>query len=174
MAITVEHTKENLCAAHIYALAAMAGTGLTSPEVHDYGVDGTFQDVLIRGKRRFSSGFPLQYQAKASVNWELKDDNIVYDLESKSFNDIVTRGPAQTTMILILLCLPRDQPDWHLVTDKNTILRNCCYWGIPTGNAVPNEKSKKRIWLPTKQLLTPQSLRELLEAERARRELQAS
>lgn len=86
--------------------------------------------------RRFGSGFPLDYQAKATVNWELKDGHIVYDLESKSFNDIVSRDEAQTTMILILLCLPPEKPDWHIATEKSTTLRNCCYYFIPEGDGV--------------------------------------
>jgi hypothetical protein len=171
---TIQHVKENLCAAHIYALAASAGTDLGQPHVHDYGVDGFFEDVLIRGVRRFSSGFPLQFQAKASTKWEIKNGVVIYDLESKTFNDLVTRTAAQSTMILILLCLSRAQADWHVCTSASTTLQHCCYWHIPSGDPVPNEESTKRIFIPTAQLLTPTVLRELVDLEKMRRELQAS
>jgi hypothetical protein len=72
-------------------------------------------------------GPPLDFQAKSTVNWELADDKIVYDLEAKTFNDIVSRTSSETTLILILLCLPKDQSGWHAASSSETILRHCCY-----------------------------------------------
>jgi hypothetical protein len=110
--ITVQHTKETLCLAHIYAAAGMAGVNV-SQTVHDYGVDGYFVHVVQRGGRRAASGFSLDYQAKATVDWELKGESIVYDLEAKTYNDIVSRTKSETTLILLLLCLPKSPSDWH-------------------------------------------------------------
>jgi Domain of unknown function (DUF4365) len=174
MPITIEHTKENLCAAHIYAVCASAGVLLGSAHVHDYGVDGVFNTVVHRGQRRVVSGFPLDFQAKSTVNWEIKDGHVVYDLESKTYNDIVSRSPAETTLMLVLLCLPNDCAHWHSITTEITTLRNCCFYHTFQGTVVDNEKSKKRIKIPIAQLLTAESLLQLLEAEKQRREGQAA
>jgi hypothetical protein len=87
---------------------------------------------------------------------------------------MVTRSPAQTTMILVLLCLPEQAVDWHAATPISTTLKNCCYWQLLEGAPVGNEKSKKRIRIPASQHLTPQSLLDLIEAETARRKAQAA
>lgn len=174
MSITVPHIKENLCSAHIYAIAGMAGANLGLHFVHDYGVDGQFVAVVVRGKRHVNSGIPLDFQAKATVDWEIRGDHVVYDLESKTYNDMVTRSPSCTTLVLVLLCLPKDAADWHSATATSTTLRNCCYWHILSGPPVENEDSTKRIKIPVDQLFTSESLRELLEAERSRREAQAA
>ena len=169
MSITKQHCQESLCLAHIHALVGMAGAGLVSSYVQDYGVDGIFEEVVLRGSRRTLSGFPLQFQAKATTDWKLEDAHVVYDLESKTYNDIVCRSEAETSLLLVLLCLPADQSDWHSATIDCTTLRNSCYWHVPEGNPVLNEASTKRIRIPTDQLLTPSALRELLSAEKLRR-----
>ena len=173
MPITDQHTEESLCIAHIYALAGVAGVNYGIKKVYDYGVDGQFCEVVLRGNRRIDSGFPLDFQAKATVNWELEDDHIVYDLEAQTYNDLVSRTAAESTMILILLCLPPHRSDWHGTTYDETILRHCCYWYIITGEPTSNT-STKRIRVPRQNLLTPASLTGLLAAERQRREDQAT
>ena len=91
LSITVQHTQESLCLAHIYAVAGMAGVDHALRNIHDYGVDGQFDPVIIRGNRRIVSGHPLAFQAKATINWDLVEGNIVYDLEAKTYHDMVSR-----------------------------------------------------------------------------------
>jgi hypothetical protein len=169
--ITEQHTEESLCFAHIYALAGVAGVNYSARKTYDYGVDGQFSAVVNRDNRRIDTGFPLDFQAKATVNWELVDNKIVYDLEAKTYNDFAQRTPAESTMILILLCLPKNRSDWHGTTCDETILRHCCYWHTISGKPTSNT-SKQRISVPRENLLTPASLNELLVLERARRENQ--
>jgi hypothetical protein len=168
LSITVQHIQESLCLAHIYAVAGMAGVNHAYKPAHDYGVDGQFDPVILRGNRRVVSGHPLAFQAKATINWDLVDGYIVYDLEAKTYDDIVTRHPSEVTMLLILLCMPKDQTAWHLATPDATIIRNCCYWAILRGEPCGNT-STKRIRIPASNLLTPDSLLQLLAAERERR-----
>lgn len=171
MPITEQHTEESLCFAHIYALAGVAGVNYSVKKTYDYGVDGQFSAVVARGTRRIDTGFPLDFQAKATVNWELVDGQIVYDLEAKTYNDIAQRTPAESTIILILLCLPKSRNDWHDTSCEETIMRHCCYWHMIDGEPTPNT-AKQRIYVPREHLLTPASLNELLAFERARRESQ--
>jgi hypothetical protein len=167
--ITEQHTEESLCLAHIYALAGVAGVNYAVKKIYDYGVDGQFSAVVSRGNRRIDSGFPLDFQAKATVNWELVNNEIVYDLEAKTYNDLSMRTPAESTMILILLCLPKVRGDWHGTSYDETILRHCCYWYSVTGDPTSNT-FKQRIYVPRENHLTPDSLNQLLALERARRE----
>ncbi len=174
MSITAQHTQENLCLAHIYALAGMAGANHLVRHVHDYGVDGQFVPVVQRADGRIAqSGYPLDFQAKATINWELKEGQIVYDLEAKTYNDMVSREPSETTLILILLCLPKSAVEWHEASEAATVIRHCCYWEIFQGDLCGNT-STKRVFIPTDQLLTPDALRDLLAFERNRRQSQSA
>ena len=172
MSITLQHTQENLCLAHIYALAGMAGVNHLVRHVHDYGVDGQFAMVARRPDGRLAmSGYPLDFQAKATVNWELKEGSIVYDLEAKTYDDMVSRDASETTLMLILLCLPKSQAEWHEMTESATTIRHCCYWQILSGDLCGNV-STKRIHIPATNLLAPDTLKELLASERVRRQNQ--
>lgn len=149
----------------------MAGLIANIKRQFDYGVDGSFHPVKKRRDRFVESGIPLDFQLKATVDWQLRDDKIVYDLEAHTYNDLVTRTPAETTMILILLCLPRDSAEWHSATHDSTIFRNSCYWYLPEGPET-NNTSTQRVFIPRANLLTPTILEALMFEERARREAQ--
>ena len=166
--ITREHTKEALCLAHIYATAAVAGVNF-SAQVFDYGVDGSFETVVKQRWGWVPSGFSLKYQAKASVDWTAAEDEIVYDLDARAYNNIVSRSAGAERLILILLCLPRDEAGWHRSSPAETVLRNCCYWHVFEGHPTPNAESK-RIRIPASQHFTPDTLNALLQVERERRE----
>jgi hypothetical protein len=145
LSITEQHTEESLCFAHIYALAGVAGVNYSVKKTYDYGVDGQFTSVVNRGSRRVDTGFPLDFQAKATVDWQLVDGKVVYDLEAKTYNDLAQRTPAESTMILILLCLPNARDQWHEASCDETVLRHCCYWHMITGEPTSNS-AKKRIF----------------------------
>lgn len=174
MSITIQHTKEQLSFAHLTAIAARAGVNLhIHGGANDYGVDGTFRSVIVdsdlSGVRRRETGFGIDFQAKASVSWLLRNDEIVYDLERKAYNDLVRRSDAASTFIVVLLCLPRSQGPWHEVDHDQTLMRHACYWlslkGQPTANS-----ARVRVRFPLTNLLTADSLEAMLSADQASRE----
>lgn len=135
----------------------------------DYGVDGDFRLVQVRDGRRADTGFSMAFQAKATITWLQKDGYIVYDLEAKTYNDMVSRTSEESTLLLILLCLPRHAAQWHAVGSTETTLKNCCYWYLPNDfDPTPNNR-KKRIFIPIENILTPDRLLELVHWERDRR-----
>ena len=141
---------------------------LSAERKYDYGVDGEFEEIIeLQNGRLRASPFKLAYQAKATVEWWEEGDYIVYDLEATAYNDIVTREEAAPTLILLLLCLPKEEEQWHSVSHAGTIIRNCCYWEIFAGEPTPNT-SRKRVRIPKENLFTPQALINLMTLERDR------
>lgn len=148
------------------AVSGLAGVNLSVNREYDYGIDGTWQPVVIRGHRRVESGFPVDFQMKSTINWETRADKIIYDLEVKTYNDLVTRDAAAISCVLVLLCLPRDQAHWLQVAEPQMVLKNCCYWmKLPSGAPSPNQDSH-RIAIPRSNLLTVQAVTDILRAER--------
>ena len=166
--ITLQHTEECLSLAYVHALAGRAGVNLAAQRVHDYGIDGTFRSIKIVGTRRVESGFAVDFQMKATINWEHNGPDVVYDLEAKTYNDMVQRDTEATPCILILLCLPADAEDWMESDEKRLVLKHCCYWTRLHGATTTNS-SKKRIWIPRSNELTSQAILNILNAERDRR-----
>ena len=166
--ITIQHTQESLSLAYLHALSGKAGVNLRVDRVYDYGVDGSLLPVVIRGNRRVESGFHLDFQFKSSVNWQHDGPDVVYDLEAKTYNDLVTRDPAAVRCVLLLLCLPADNVLWLESSENQMILRHCCYWSILEGEETPNTGTK-RIRIPRANLLTIEEVQKMLTDERRRR-----
>lgn len=171
MTITTQHTQESLSRAYVTAVAGRAGLNMTLGQEYDYGVDGSFHSVVIGSDgRRVNSGSTLDFQLKASKNWKFnkQNDQIGYNLEAKTYNDLVMRDPDCVGIILILFCLPSNSNHWLSVTEDQLILRNCCYWIRLEGNRTSNAQTKK-IFIPSQNLLDVQALKELMINESVRR-----
>ena len=161
--LTEQHIIESLSRAYVRALAAKAGLNLSVRE-YDYGVDGNFDEITIRDKRRVESGFSLSFQLKASTQWQRDDNTVIYDLEAKTYNDLVLRRNFRMAVpcILILFTLPPDSSQWLIYNEEEMRLRGSCYWDYLSGAPTENRQSV-RIRIPRQQRLTSESLLDLIE-----------
>jgi Domain of unknown function (DUF4365) len=161
--LTDQHIAESLSRAYVRAIAGRAGFNLAVRE-YDYGVDGSFDEVVVRQNRRVESGFSLSFQLKASTQWQLNDTQVVYDLEVKTYNDLILRRSMRTATpcILILLALPSDSMQWLICEETQLRLQGTCYWEYLSGSPSENSQSV-RIRIPRSQRLNPESLLTLME-----------
>ena len=159
-----QHAAADLSVAYVQAVAAAARVQADFSARHDYGVDGTFHKIAVRGSRHVTSGFPLDFQLKASRNWSETAGFVKFNLEAKAYNDMVQRNgeSGAVSLILILLCLPDSTAQWLQISPEQMILKRCCFWerlvGTPTAN-----RTTKAIDIPNSQLLKPEALINLLE-----------
>jgi hypothetical protein len=161
--LTDQHIAESLSRAYVRAIAGRAGLNLAVRE-YDYGVDGSFDEVAVRQNRRVESGFSLSFQLKASTQWQLDSTQVIYDLEAKTYNDLILRRSmrAATPCILILLALPTDAEQWLICEESELRLKGACYWEYLSGSLSEN-RSSVRIRIPRSQRLTPESLLTLIQ-----------
>jgi hypothetical protein len=174
--MTPQHVQEALCRAYVLAVAAHAGILCRIKGEFDYGLDGEFRNVVIRkepaGNNRYlETGRAVDFQMKASKNWELKNNSIVYDLEAKTFRDLAFQNAAMekegsSPSILILLCLPTDASTWLTVSGEQLLLKKSCYWHWVPGTAVSDNSATTRIVIPDSNVLTQSALEELLKKAR--------
>lgn len=158
--------KEDLSIAYVRAVAGRAGIYLAH-YVRDWGVDGSFDTIQIVGGKPFPSGFPLDYQLKATECWDCNDDRIIYDLDVEIHNALAMRTrqhleEGANSCVLILYCLPDDPSQWLTLNADGLILRKCCYWYMIDGPVSDNARTV-RVKIPTSQVLTPNALLGLLE-----------
>ncbi len=162
--LTDEHRKEDLSRAYVQAIAARAGINIAlNTRNHDYGIDGAFHQIVIVQNKRFESGISLDFQLKASTRHTKKEHHIHYELDAKTYGQLVNRAnrPRATPSILLLLCLPEKFEDQFCMSEEELILRNCCYWTSLFEKPVDNVHS---ITIPIQRsnLFTPESLNNLL------------
>jgi len=161
--ITNQHREEQLSRAYIHAVAADAGL-IFEPTHQDYGVDGSIRQVNIVNGRRLLGGHSLDVQLKATTNWVFSESEIVYDLEVKTYNDLVERFNEKraTPMVLALLCLPKKDSDWLDVSIQKLALHHCCYW-CQVGKMKTENSATQRIKIPQSNILDQSAMVDLLE-----------
>jgi hypothetical protein len=145
-----------------YVSAVIASSGFAPNTIaKDYGVDLEVRRIGKHGSKRVDLGVMLEFQLKASINWEAKDSYVI--LEADAYNRLVfRRDNASTPCILILCCLPIEESSWLNVCEEELVIRKCCYYHFIDGKETKNSSSI-RIKIPRIQLLTPKSIHELIE-----------
>ncbi len=142
-----------------YVSAIIARSGFSPNSVaKDYGVDLEVRRIGVHGNKRIDLGVMLELQLKASINWEIDDSHIVFDLEADAYNRLVfRRDNSSTPCALIVCCLPKDERSWLTVCEDELVIKKCCYYYFVDGSET-NNKNSKRIRIPRTQLLTPQAI----------------
>lgn len=116
MGLPITFKKEALSEAYVRAVVAKAGFNFGSYG-HDMGIDGIIKDVKeINGGFR-ASGFGIEFQLKSTCDVTFENGELVYDLEAKNYNDLVS-WEGGNPAILILFVMPNDLS--AATTDNNT------------------------------------------------------
>lgn len=161
MPITIQHQKEALSQAYVRAVIAKAGFNFGKTEF-DYGIDGTIKDVINRNGRYVDSCFGINFQLKSSCDISFENGHVIYDLESKNYNDLVTES-SMLPNILILLALPSNSDEWLEVTLDQLVMRKCAWWCSLEGQEPTTNETTKRIAIPDCQIFSPTTLVDLME-----------
>ncbi len=158
--LTEQHIKEGLSKSYVKAVANRAGFNCSEFQ-YDYGMDGTIEGVQYRENRMVMDGFKLDYQLKSTTNVEFKDGYIIYDLESKNYNDLINSNVG-TPRILILFILCTDQSKWLTINCDNTIFQKCAWWISLKNEEMTLNKTKKTIKIPNSQIFDVENLVKLM------------
>ncbi len=156
-----EIIKESLSRRYVEVIACRNGYKFEVPNPVT-GVDLSITRSIIQyrnGKKRFiDTGEYIQLQIKSTTESSIiaDDNSIKYDLESKTYNDLVFRVNSEyiTPLYLILMILPDDTNKWVELSNNELVLRKSAFWYIPnTGSTPTTNSSSKRIVIPLNQIV---------------------
>jgi len=159
--MTEEQIKEQLSNRFIGILAANRGFALDKPDLDlgvDYQLKKTTSYVTPLGKTRYTyDSRYIDLQLKATTENSIIDEplQIKYDLEVKSYNDLVERQTNGTApLILILFVLPHDANIWVDIDHAEIRLRKHAYWFSPAVGSLPTTNGHRiRIEIPKTNML---------------------
>lgn len=153
--MTIEQIKEELSNSFVGLVASYLGYKLTKPS-DTGGVDFSLtKDIsyISNGRTRFiQSGQYIDLQLKATTDRTviLEDSVLKYDLEVKTYNDLIKRKEfSNAPFFLILFVLPEEKDDWIDFNDEYILLRKYAFWYIPPDGSEPTDNTSKiRISIP--------------------------
>lgn len=158
--MTEEQKQEAVSREFVKILAYTHGFKVTTPEL-DHGVDITIIPVTKRtepsGKTRFiDSPYRLDFQLKSTTqaNIHNSSNGIKYDLEAKTYNDLVARRQDILPMHLVVIVFDMALPDCVNINSAQLALLGRAYWFLPDINDTSTENiSQIRISIPKENLL---------------------
>lgn len=165
MGVPLQAIEESLSVAYVSAIVARAGATFHTVS-SDYGVDARIARIDSLNGKLMDMGVAFEMQLKASVQWQERDETIIYDLDAETYNKLVHRHENSTTpCYLVLLCLPKEETEWITCSDTALELRRCCYYFRVEGRRTENTATV-RIKIPRAQRLTPDAVEELIKRVR--------
>ena len=161
--MTKEHVMEQLGLSYVTAVSAMAGMAV-EPMKQDYGIDGSIKDVQYDEieKRYWNTGFSIDFQLKSTTKYEVKDGQIIYDLEIKNYKDLI-RTDVGTDRILILYLMPQEKTLWLQIQDEETRLRKNAWWFSLRGMPDVLNKATKRIKIPEDNIFDVEAVSRMMD-----------
>ncbi len=153
--MTEEQVKEAISKEYLRILANGHGFKVMEPP-QDHGVDMTVWPVTTRtsshgGIRYLDSPYKLDFQLKATTPIGVVDEGfqIKYDLEAKTYNDLIARRMLYLPLHLILVVLDSSPPACITIDEEKLSLAGCAYWFLPDEAAVAtNNQTTTRITIP--------------------------
>jgi hypothetical protein len=160
--MTLDQIKEQLSNRFIGVLAANRGYTIVKDEVDegvDYTLKKTYNYTTPSGKtRHLTDGRTIDIQLKATTVNNIVDegDNIKYDLEVKTFNDMRQRlaNNPITPLILILYILPTTRDTWVELDDNELRLRRQAFWYRPDPGPMTDNEQRIRVTIPKTNILS--------------------
>ena len=162
--LILTHRQESLSRAYIQAIASHFGFNCSFREF-DYGIDVTVHLIQRRNRRYVETGFNLDIQAKSTYRATLADENVLYDLEVKTYDDRRATDVG-TPRILVLLVQPETESDWTEMDEAELKLRRCAYWMSLKGREPTANSERIRVSIPRANRFSVEALHEIMERVR--------
>jgi Domain of unknown function (DUF4365) len=149
--------KERFSRAWVVAAAAAADFTYEIVADDERGVDMTVH----------SHDHTLDFQLKATSRPEVQDECLVHDLDVRTYN-LLRSQQRSGYGVLALIVVADDTAAWHVMDQDGTSLTRSAYYlplfGMPS---TPNAATI-RLKVPMANLLTPEAMRALMDAQAAR------
>lgn len=158
--MTEEHIKEQLSDRFIGILAVNNGF-IFEKNTYDSGIDFQLKKTITYkiqngGLRHSFDPKYIDIQLKSTTEKSIVYENeiIKYDLEVKTYNDLIYRLNECTPLVLILFILPCNKDQWVEINESEIKLRKNAYWYVPPKESeMSDNTSRIRIDIPKSNLL---------------------
>lgn len=161
----VQDIESELSYAYLHAVAAKAGMSCKQGNRHD---DGAGVDAEINYRGMTSHSYKRHIQLNIQLKATLKDagslpDYFSYYLQGAKRYEKLRVDDSDIYKILVVLFLPNDPNSWLDCTPNELILKKAAHWVCLYGAPASSNPTGQTVYLPKVNLLTPDSLKDLVE-----------
>jgi hypothetical protein len=160
MMLSENDIKEELSYAYLHALASRAGFGIDRTTKDRDSIDVTLsaRGWLAEESRLMSP--KLDFQLKATSQIEVRETDFAFRLPLKNYDDL--RQVSMVPRLLLVLLLPEDPGEWLQCTEDSLISKRCAHWLSLKGMPATTNETSQTVYLAKANLLTLDSLKELM------------
>jgi hypothetical protein len=152
--------QEALSHSYVRTIAARAGV-ICGGTDNDFGCDLILRAVVVYDQQYWDSGPQIDIQLKSTTRAEVRDGEVLYDLEVRAYN-LLRQETGSRPRLLVLLVLPEDEAQWTSQSVEELILRRCAYWLSLRGAAPTTNQTTVRVAIPRANVFSPDALQRLL------------
>ena len=157
------YIKEGLSRSYVKAICNSAGCNISLDEI-DFGNDLTIKKLAKRKSGKlYPTGHCIDIQLKSTIKYKEDDENIIYNLRNKNYNDLAIITKTGTQKILVLLILPKNEEEWINQDINSLVLKKCAYWCYLGGkDEVKDNESTTVIRIPKSQIFSVENLKYIM------------
>ena len=159
------YIKEGISRAYVKAICNRAGYNIAVDE-SDFGIDLTVREVEERESGRiWTNGICLDIQIKSSTDCRESENELIYPLRNKNYNDLITiTTKSATKKILVVFQLPTNNLNWINQDIDSLIIKKCAFWTYLGGrNLVEDNNSTTTIRIPKTNIFSVESLIRIMD-----------
>lgn len=160
MSLITQDIESELSYAYLHAVAGKAAMSCKIGDRHDDG-NGVDAEVNFRGitSHPYLKHVQLNVQLKATVSSTGNNPDFAsYFFQGTKRYDKLRTEDSSIYKILVVLFLPEDAATWITCTEAELVLKHCAYWVCLYGAEESSNSTGQTIYLPRKQLITPDEL----------------
>ena len=150
--VSTNFIQEELSFAYVRAVIFRAGFNLTLPVLDLFGVDGTVVSMASGINR-------VDFQLKATTNYQVSGNNILYDLRVEDYNRLIREDDLPR--VLILYIMPTDAAQLLIQSRNELSLRECAFWVNLMGMRPSRNVSTVRVSVPTDNVFDQDGLNDM-------------
>jgi len=161
--------QDDLGGAYINTITTHSGFIFKETMRHDFGIDGQIcalqENVYPYGSEYSESDFLLKFQLKSIYDYEIRDNQVIYDLPIKNYHELIIDNTVNKVILILVLFYNDQVDDWvqhPIILDYDTRLKYCAVWGSLAGLEQVSNTSSKRIKIPCGNIFNKKSLTEIM------------
>ena len=154
---------EDMSEAYLRALCAANGYTIEKREHDNDGVDIGLvcSDKVADDSKLLSTELRIQLKSSYANITAHDDGSITYKLEVKNYKSLISTS-RMVPLILVVFHMPREEAQWLEQTTDWLKIKKCAYWISLKGRDDTDNTEKISVRIPSENLLTKDSLREIM------------